>query len=67
MIKNTDAAIPLCNEMEAWCKNQKLPYLRADDLAAKGYLTSVQKNWLVDFRQRWEALKAEQSTERASV
>lgn len=67
MIKNTDAAMPLCNELEAWCKNQNLPYLRADDLATKGYLTSAQKDWIADFRQRWEALKAEDATELASA
>lgn len=65
MIKSTEAAMPLCNELEAWCKSQKLPYLRADDLAAKGFLTAAQKAWIADFRKRWEALKTEGTTEQA--
>ncbi len=50
--------MPLCNELEAWCKAQMLPHLRADDLAALGYLTTAQKEWVAEFRQRWEALKS---------
>ncbi|MDP2449085.1 MAG: hypothetical protein Q8Q74_08075 [Polaromonas sp.] len=58
MMKNIEAAQPLCDELEAWCRAQKLPYLRADDLAAKGYLTPEQKEWIANFRQRWDALKS---------
>lgn len=60
MIKNTDASMPLCNELEEWCKAQKLPYIRADDLASKGYLTADQKTWLAGYRLRWENLKAQE-------
>lgn len=57
MVKS-DAAIPLCKELETWCEEQKLPYLRADDLATKGGLNDEQQAWLADFRLRWEGLKA---------
>ena len=56
MTQTTQAWLNLCHELEDWCKAQKLPYLRADDLAAQSYLTGTQRQWLTDFSNRWNAL-----------
>lgn len=58
MIRNVEAALPLCRELEAWCRAESLPYLRADDLAEAGYLSEGQRAWVQQFVERWEALKA---------
>lgn len=61
MIKNRDLAMPLCTELEAWCKAQKLPYLCADELAKKSFLNPLQREWISDFCRRWEEIKALES------
>lgn len=57
MIRNSDLALPLCNELEAWCEIEKLPYIRADDIAALPYLSQLQKSWIAAFRVRWDSVK----------
>lgn len=57
MISNTATALPLCSELENWCRAEKLPYIRADDLLAKGFITPAQRAWLQDFQKRWDSLK----------
>lgn len=48
----------LSAEYESWCKEQKVPYIRMDDLDAKGYyLTQAQRVELAKFRERWNALE----------
>jgi len=60
----------LTAEYEAWCAEQKLPCISADELLHASYcgpdeggvtMSDEQRKWICDFSARWEqALKDEQ-------
>lgn len=45
----------MCTELEEWCEQQALPHMSADELAAEA-VTDGQREWLVSFGKRWEAM-----------
>lgn len=49
----------LCDELEAYCKAQGLPYMSADELAASDHPNDEQREWLRDFCERWERWEAQ--------
>jgi hypothetical protein len=51
MTKTLDA---LAAELEAWCKDVKLPFVSADELISRD-IPFEQKRWLANFLDRWEA------------
>lgn len=44
----------LYDEFKAWCDEQSLPWISADELLWLDYLTSEQRDWLEDFIKRWD-------------
>jgi hypothetical protein len=46
----------LCAEYAAWCAEQELPCLSADELIREDYTTAAQRTWLSDFIARWQAM-----------
>ena len=52
---NTDGMLAdLCDELEEWCKQRRLPYESADELILREGLDSYEHRWLHDFIQRWD-------------
>lgn len=47
----------LCREYDAWCAEQKLPHISADELICED-VTDAQRAWLRDFISRWEEATA---------
>lgn len=45
----------LCDELEAYCKAQGLPFMSADELALRPGVTTEQARWLSEFGARWDA------------
>ncbi|QNK01704.1 hypothetical protein [Dyella telluris] len=44
----------LYDEFKAWCEEQGLPWVSADELLWLDYLTSEQRDWLENFVMRWD-------------
>lgn len=44
----------LAAELERWCMDQRLPFISADELVSYGVITDGQREWLVDFLERWQ-------------
>ena len=44
----------LCDVLEQWCIEQKLPYESADELILNPELTSAQRKWLGNYCNLWE-------------
>jgi hypothetical protein len=51
---NQQIEIDLSMELEKYCKEQKLPFLSADEILVQDYVTPEQKVWLKDFINRWD-------------
>ena len=43
----------LCDEYDAWCIQQRLPRVDADEQLC-GRVTEAQRQWLLAFCERWE-------------
>jgi hypothetical protein len=43
----------LCDEYDAWCIQQRLPRVDAYEQLC-GRVTEAQRQWLLDFCERWE-------------
>ena len=43
----------LCDEYQAWCREQGLPHVDAHEQML-GKITEPQYQWLLDFCERWE-------------
>jgi len=44
----------LCKEWESYCKENKLPFLSADDVIHRDTLTPMQRQYISKFIMRWE-------------
>jgi hypothetical protein len=51
---NVSKQIDLSMELEKYCKEQKLPFLSADEVLVLDYVTEEQKVWLRNFIARWD-------------
>lgn len=49
----------LCSEYAAWCAEQMLPCLSADELIHAD-ISPKQRTWLADFIERWQAMLVKQ-------
>jgi hypothetical protein len=45
----------MSDELEAFCKQHRLPFESADELILRSRLTKATRQWLAHFIERWEA------------
>jgi hypothetical protein len=57
--KPADPLDVLCNELQAWCTANGLPYIDAEELGMSAHVNDAQRDWLVDFCLRWDAAERE--------
>ena len=55
--RRRDGSLPrdLCDEYDAWCINQLLPLVDAEEQLC-GRVTEAQRQWLQDFCKRWDEI-----------
>lgn len=56
-----DAELELCNEFEAWCKENELKASDHDELLRTEGLTDDQYCWLTTFSLRWNEMISQYS------
>ncbi|AGC36174.1 hypothetical protein B7L88_gp114 [Rhizobium phage RHEph10] len=60
-ILETEAS--LTEELKAWCADQNLEWLEAEELLLNPDLSATQRRYLSSFLLRWEAVMADEDAE----
>jgi len=54
----------LCDELKAYCEQEKLPYVSADELILREGLNVAQRSWISQYILRWDAFMDSEAAHR---